>query len=85
MCRECTRHDGWSNKVNLRRIGIPRSSTHALTYLLTYSRTHLLKADHYIFTVESAGSIAPEQIVHHAIEVLKEKATKFIIEVDHVM
>lgn len=62
MCRECTRHDGWSNKVNLRRI-----------------------ADHYIFTVESTGSIAPEQIVHHAIEVLKEKATKFIIEVDHVM
>ena len=84
MCRECTRHDGWSNKVNLRRIGILRLLAQLFSYLLAHSLTHTL-ADHYIFTVESAGSMAPEQIIHHAIEVLKEKATKFIVEVEHVM
>jgi len=40
MCRECTRHDGWNNKVNLRRIGIPRYQS--LTYTRTNSLTYQL-------------------------------------------
>lgn len=36
------------------------------------------KADHFIFTVESTGAMAPEIIVREAIAVLKDKATKFI-------
>lgn len=40
MCRECIRHEGWSELVHLRR-----------------------KADHFIFSVESTGCIAPETIV----------------------
>ena len=34
-------------------------------------------ADHFIFRVESVGSIAPEKIVQSAIGVLREKAYKF--------
>ena len=35
------------------------------------------KADHFIFTVESTGSMSPEDIVREAISVLREKAIKF--------
>ena len=41
--------------------------SHTTTCLVTRSLTHTV-ADHCIFTVESAGSMAPEQIVHHAID-----------------
>jgi len=36
------------------------------------------KADHFIFTVESTGAMAPEVIVREAISALKDKASKFI-------
>ena len=36
------------------------------------------KADHFIFTVETTGAMAPEIIVREAIAVLKDKASKFI-------
>lgn len=35
------------------------------------------KADHFLFSVESTGCLPPEDIVIEAINVLKEKATKF--------
>lgn len=35
------------------------------------------KADHFLFSVESTGCLAPEDIVVEAINVLKEKAVKF--------
>lgn len=35
------------------------------------------KADHFIFTVESTGSMSPEDIVREAISVLRGKAMKF--------
>jgi DNA-directed RNA polymerase I and III subunit RPAC1 len=35
------------------------------------------KADHFLFSVESVGNMAPEVIVQEAIKILKEKAVKF--------
>jgi DNA-directed RNA polymerase I and III subunit RPAC1 len=35
------------------------------------------KANHFLFSVESVGSLAPEVIVREAISILKEKAVKF--------
>lgn len=35
------------------------------------------KADHFLFSVESVGQLAPEVIVRDAISILKEKALKF--------
>jgi DNA-directed RNA polymerases I and III subunit RPAC1 len=35
------------------------------------------KADHFLFSVESTGVLAPEVIVREAISLLKEKAVKF--------
>ena len=54
MCRECIRKEGWTDRVQLKRV-----------------------ADHFIFRVESVGSISPEKIVQSAIGVLREKAYKF--------
>lgn len=36
--------------------------------------------DHYIFTVESTGALMPEVLVSEAIDVLKDKCTKFMNE-----
>jgi DNA-directed RNA polymerase I and III subunit RPAC1 len=54
MCRECIRREGWSDRVELKRV-----------------------ANHFIFTVESSGSMPPEEIVRESISVLKDKALKF--------
>lgn len=54
MCRECIRHEGWTERVKLAR-----------------------KADHFLFSVESTGVLAPETIVREGIRVLKDKALKF--------
>ena len=54
MCRECIRKEGWTDRVQLKRV-----------------------ADHFIFRVESVGSILPEKIVQSAIGVLRDKAYKF--------
>ena len=35
------------------------------------------KADHFLFSVETVGSLAPEVIVRDAISILKDKAVKF--------
>jgi len=35
------------------------------------------KANHFLFSVESVGSLAPEVIVREGISILKEKALKF--------
>ena len=39
-------------------------------------------ADHFIFTVESVGSIPPEKIVQEAIIVLRNKAYMFLDRVN---
>lgn len=36
------------------------------------------KADHFLFSVETAGSLAPEFIVRDAISILKDKSVKFL-------
>jgi len=42
-------------------------------------KVHLRRvADHFIFSVESTGVLAPETIVREAISVLKDKAVKFL-------
>lgn len=46
-------------------------------------RVHLKRvANHFIFTVESVGSIAPAQIVREAIGVLRRKGESFIATVE---
>lgn len=40
------------------------------------------KADFFLFSVESVGSIPPEEIVREAISILKDKSIKFLKEID---
>jgi len=40
------------------------------------------RADHFLFSVESVGSMAPETVVREAISILKAKALKFLNLID---
>ncbi len=40
------------------------------------------KADHFVFSVESTGCMAPETIVSEAVSILKDKALKFQVLVE---